>query len=54
MLVPQSSLCARINRKMNFAAQKIIGNWSDHKTMLQEKFREDLTPHQVKYRTLKR
>jgi hypothetical protein len=30
------------------------GNWSDHETMMIEKFGKDLTPHQVKYRMLKR
>ncbi len=31
-----------------------IGNWSDYEAMMQEKFGKDLTPHRVKYRTLKR
>ncbi len=31
-----------------------IGNWSDYETMMREKFGKDLTPHRVKYRTLKR
>jgi ATPase subunit of ABC transporter with duplicated ATPase domains len=31
-----------------------IGNWSDYETMMREKFGTDLTPHRVKYRTLKR
>ncbi|RIK28980.1 MAG: energy-dependent translational throttle protein EttA, partial [Anaerolineae bacterium] len=31
-----------------------IGNWSDYESMMQEKFGKDLTPHRVKYRTLKR
>jgi len=36
------------------AAKIYIGNWSDYETMIQEKFGKDLTPHRVKYRTLKR
>jgi hypothetical protein len=32
----------------------LIGNWSDYETMMQEKFGKDLTPHRMKYRTLKR
>ena len=35
-------------------AKMYIGNWSDYETMMQEKFGQDLTPHRVKYRTLKR
>ena len=35
-------------------AKMYIGNWSDCETMMQEKFGKDLTPHRVKYRTLKR
>lgn len=35
-------------------AKVYIGNWSDYETMVQEKFGKDLTPHRVKYRTLKR
>ena len=35
-------------------ATMYIGNWSDYETMMQEKFGKDLTPHRVKYRTLKR
>jgi len=35
-------------------AKMYIGNWSDYETMMQEKFGKDLTPHRVKYRTLKR
>ena len=31
-----------------------IGNWSDYETAMMEKFGKDLTPHRVKYRTLKR
>jgi hypothetical protein len=30
------------------------GNWPDYETMMREKFGKDLTPHRVKYRTLKR
>ena len=36
------------------AAKMYLGNWSDYETMMQEKFGKDLTPHRVKYRTLKR
>jgi energy-dependent translational throttle protein EttA len=35
-------------------AKMYIGNWSDYETMMKEKFGRDLTPHRVKYRTLKR
>ena len=35
-------------------AKMYIGNWSDYETMMTEKFGKDLTPHRVKYRTLKR
>jgi ATP-binding cassette ChvD family protein len=35
-------------------ARMYLGNWSDYETMMQEKFGKDLTPHRVKYRTLKR
>ena len=35
-------------------AKMYLGNWSDYETMMQEKFGKDLTPHRVKYRTLKR
>ena len=35
-------------------AKMYIGNWSDYETMMEEKFGKDLTPHRVKYRTLKR
>jgi hypothetical protein len=31
-----------------------LGNWSDYEAMMREKFGKDLTPHRVKYRTLKR
>jgi hypothetical protein len=31
-----------------------IGNWPDCETRMREKFGKDLTPHRVKYRTLKR
>jgi ATPase subunit of ABC transporter with duplicated ATPase domains len=31
-----------------------IGNWSDYEAMMIEKYGKDLTPHRVKYRTLKR
>ncbi|MFN8405593.1 MAG: hypothetical protein U0V48_18885 [Anaerolineales bacterium] len=41
-------------KTLNETAKIYLGNWSDYEAMLQEKFREDLTPHQVKYRTLKR
>ncbi|MCZ2127567.1 MAG: energy-dependent translational throttle protein EttA [Anaerolineales bacterium] len=36
------------------AAKMYIGNWSDYETAMMEKFGKDLTPHRVKYRTLKR
>ena len=35
-------------------AKMYIGNWSDYETARMEKFGRDLTPHRVKYRTLKR
>ncbi len=35
-------------------AKMYIGNWFDYETMMIEKFGKDLTPHRVKYRTLKR
>ncbi|RJP52705.1 MAG: energy-dependent translational throttle protein EttA [Anaerolineaceae bacterium] len=35
-------------------AKMYIGNWSDYEEMMHEKFGKDLTPHRVKYRTLKR
>ncbi|MFZ5857385.1 MAG: energy-dependent translational throttle protein EttA [Chloroflexota bacterium] len=35
-------------------AKMYIGNWSDYETMMTEKFGKDLTPHRVKYRTMKR
>jgi sulfate-transporting ATPase len=35
-------------------AKMYLGNWSDYEAMMQEKFGKDLTPHRVKYRTLKR
>jgi ATP-binding cassette ChvD family protein len=35
-------------------AKMYLGNWSDYETMMMEKFGKDLTPHRVKYRTLKR
>src|SRR5215204_2474106 len=35
-------------------AKMYLGNWSDYETMMQEKFGKNLTPHRVKYRTLKR
>ena len=35
-------------------AKMYLGNWSDYESMMQEKFGKDLTPHRVKYRTLKR
>jgi hypothetical protein len=35
-------------------AKMYIGNWSDYETMMMEKHGKDLTPHRVKYRTLKR
>jgi len=38
----------------DLVAKMYIGNWSDYETMMQEKFGKDLTPHRVKYRTMKR
>ncbi|MEZ0395069.1 MAG: energy-dependent translational throttle protein EttA [Anaerolineales bacterium] len=35
-------------------ARLFLGNWSDYETYMREKFGTDLTPHRVKYRTLKR
>src|SRR5687768_4461376 len=35
-------------------AKMYLGNWSDYESMMMEKFGKDLTPHRVKYRTLKR
>jgi len=35
-------------------AKMYLGNWSDYETMMEEKFGKDLTPHRVKYRTMKR
>ena len=35
-------------------AKMYIGNRSDYEAMMREKFGKDLTPHRVKYRTLKR
>ena len=35
-------------------AKMYLGNWSDYETMMKEKYGKDLTPHRVKYRTLKR
>jgi len=35
-------------------AKMYIGNWSDYEAMMREKFGKDLTPHRVRYRTLKR
>ncbi len=35
-------------------ARLFLGNWSDYETHMQEQFGKDLTPHRVKYRTLKR
>ena len=31
-----------------------LGNWTDYETFIKEKYGKDLTPHRVKYRTLKR
>ena len=31
-----------------------LGNWSDYEAFMREKYGKDLTPHRVKYRTLKR
>jgi sulfate-transporting ATPase len=35
-------------------AKMYLGNWSDYEQYLREKFGKDVTPHRVKYRTLKR
>ena len=35
-------------------AKMYIRNWADYETTMTEKFGKDLTPHRVKYRTLKR
>ncbi|GAB4541901.1 MAG: energy-dependent translational throttle protein EttA [Anaerolineales bacterium] len=35
-------------------AKMYVGNWSDYETAMMEKFGKDLTPHRVKYRTMKR
>jgi ATP-binding cassette ChvD family protein len=35
-------------------AKMYVGNWSDYEAFMLEKFGKDLTPHRVKYRTLKR
>ena len=35
-------------------AKMYLGNWSDYEAMMKEKFGKDLTPHRVKYRTLRR
>jgi ATP-binding cassette ChvD family protein len=35
-------------------ARLFLGNWSDYEAHMLEKFGKDLTPHRVKYRTLKR
>jgi hypothetical protein len=49
------SICAHlIVFEGDSVAKMYIGNWSDYETMMEEKFGKDLTPHRVKYRTLKR
>ena len=35
-------------------AKMYISNWSDYEAFMMDKFGKDLTPHRVKYRTLKR
>jgi sulfate-transporting ATPase len=35
-------------------AKMYVGNWSDYEAFMMDKFGKDLTPHRVKYRTLKR
>ncbi len=35
-------------------ARLFLGNWSDYEAHMREQFGKDLTPHRVKYRTLKR
>jgi energy-dependent translational throttle protein EttA len=36
------------------AAHLFVGNWSDYEQHMREQYGKDLTPHRVKYRTLKR
>ena len=35
-------------------AKMYVGNWSDYEAFMMEKYGKDLTPHRVKYRTMKR
>ena len=35
-------------------ARMFMGNWSDYEAYMKEQFGKDLTPHRIKYRTLKR
>ena len=35
-------------------ARLFLGNWTDYETHMREQFGKDLTPHRVKYRTLRR
>jgi len=35
-------------------ARLFLGNWSDYEAFMRERFGKELTPHRVKYRTLKR
>jgi energy-dependent translational throttle protein EttA len=35
-------------------AKMYLGNWSDYAAFMEEKYGKDITPHRVKYRTLKR
>jgi len=37
-----------------YSTSGFTGNGSDYETMVTEKFGKDLTPHRVKYRTVKR
>jgi hypothetical protein len=39
---------------LRYSTSEFTGNQSDYETMMQEKFGKDLTPHRVKYQTLKR
>ncbi|HXF84852.1 MAG TPA: hypothetical protein VNK49_05625 [Anaerolineales bacterium] len=41
-------------KRKTSAATMYLGNWSDYEKMMREKYGKDLTPHRVKYRTLKR
>lgn len=53
-LIPRLHLRHLIVFEDDSQATMHIGNWSDYEAMMQENFGKDLTPHRVKYRTLKR